>query len=124
MLPKELLVEVFSRLDAQALINSELVCQQWNSVARDAQLWKHIFIKDFEPHSQTIPENSTAFQRGRQGLGNGDAKQDWKKMWKTRKALHQRWLDSHAAAIYLEGHYDSVYCVQFDEYVIHLPLWS
>ena len=36
-------------------------------------------------------------------------------MWRARKALEQRWRDGHAAAIYLEGHTDSVYCVQFDE---------
>ena len=36
-------------------------------------------------------------------------------MWKTRKALQQRWRDGYAAAIYLEGHTDSVYCVQFDD---------
>ena len=36
-------------------------------------------------------------------------------MWRARKALQQRWIDGHAAAIYLQGHTDSVYCVQFDE---------
>ena len=36
-------------------------------------------------------------------------------MWRARKALEQRWRDGRAAAIYLEGHKDSVYCVQFDE---------
>ena len=36
-------------------------------------------------------------------------------MWRARKALHKRWLDGYAAAIYLEGHTDSVYCAQFDK---------
>nr|ANM86684.1 F-box and WD40 domain protein [Cladonia uncialis subsp. uncialis]AUW30870.1 putative F-box and WD40 domain protein [Cladonia uncialis subsp. uncialis] len=36
-------------------------------------------------------------------------------MWRARSALEQRWKDGYAAAIYLEGHSDSVYCVQFDE---------
>ena len=49
------------------------------------------------------------------GLGKVSGRQDWKNMWRTRKALEQRWADGHAAAIYLEGHTDSVYCVQFDE---------
>jgi len=49
------------------------------------------------------------------GLGKVLARQDWKSMWRVRKALEQRWKDNHAAAIYLEGHKDSVYCVQFDE---------
>ena len=37
-------------------------------------------------------------------------------MWRARKALNQRWQKGRAAAIYLDGHSDSVYCVQFDEY--------
>jgi F-box and WD-40 domain protein 1/11 len=36
-------------------------------------------------------------------------------MFRARKALQQRWTSGQAAAIYLEGHTDSVYCVQFDE---------
>ena len=39
-------------------------------------------------------------------------------MWKARKLLQSRWADGHAAAIYLEGHQDTVYCVQFDEHKI------
>ena len=49
------------------------------------------------------------------GLGKTVSRQEWKSMWRARKALQQRWIDGHAAAIYLEGHTDSVYCVQFDE---------
>ncbi|KAL8973471.1 MAG: hypothetical protein Q9197_002297 [Variospora fuerteventurae] len=115
LLPRELFIDILSRLDAQSLINSELVCRQWYSVARDDLVWKSVFLEEFQPQSQTIHENATKFQIRGQGLGGAEAEQEWKKMWKTRKALHQRWLDGHAAAIYLEGHYDSVYCVQFDE---------
>lgn len=49
------------------------------------------------------------------GLGKTVSRQEWKSMWRARKALQQRWIDGYAAAIYLEGHTDSVYCVQFDE---------
>ncbi|KAL9600646.1 MAG: hypothetical protein Q9219_003079 [cf. Caloplaca sp. 3 TL-2023] len=115
-LPSELFSHILSYLDAQSLINSELVSRAWHSVASDDLVWKNIFLHDFRPLSQTVAENSTVFQIRGQGLGAVEPEQDWKRMWRTRKALHQRWLDTHAAAIYLEGHYDSVYCVQFDEY--------
>ncbi|KAL8934786.1 MAG: hypothetical protein Q9211_005048 [Gyalolechia sp. 1 TL-2023] len=115
ILPRELFTHVLVFLDAQSLINSELVSRAWNSVASDDLVWKNRFLHDFRPHSQTIPDNASRFQIRSQGLGSVEAEQDWKSMWRTRKALDQRWLDSHAAAIYLEGHYDSVYCVQFDE---------
>ncbi|KAL8807409.1 MAG: hypothetical protein Q9182_000748 [Xanthomendoza sp. 2 TL-2023] len=102
-----------TRRDAESLVRSELVSRQWYSPASDPLVWKKIFYRDFR-QTLTIPENASDFQVG-QGLGNERADQNWKQMWKVRKALHQRWTDSHAAAIYLEGHYDSVYCVQFDE---------
>ncbi|KAL8752501.1 MAG: hypothetical protein Q9199_005694 [Rusavskia elegans] len=114
-LPKELFTHILSYLDAPSLISSELVSRQWYSSASDPLVWKQIFHSDFRPQTQTTPENSSDFQVGGRGLGNAQPDQDWKRMWKVRKALHQRWTDSHAAAIYLEGHYDSVYCVQFDE---------
>ncbi|KAL8735440.1 MAG: hypothetical protein Q9181_002838 [Wetmoreana brouardii] len=114
-LPNELFAQILSYLDAHSLVNSELVSRQWHTCASDPLMWKRVFLNDFRPKSQTIPENSTDYPIGGRGLGSAEANQDWKRMWKTRKALHQRWTDSHAAAIYLEGHYDSVYCVQFDE---------
>lgn len=114
-LPKELFTQILSYLDARSLIHSELVSRQWYACASDRLVWKQAFNSDFRPQPQTAPENSSDFQVGGRGFGNEQAGQDWKRTWKVRKALHQRWTDTHAAAIYLEGHYDSVYCVQFDE---------
>ncbi|KAL8951412.1 MAG: hypothetical protein Q9222_002603 [Ikaeria aurantiellina] len=114
-LPKELFTLILIHLDSQSLISSELVSRHWHVTASEPLMWKQIFLADFQPLSQTIPETSTDFHTRGQGMGNGQADQDWKRMWKVRKALHQRWKDGHAAAIYLEGHHDSVYCVQFDE---------
>ena len=114
-LPKELFTQALSYLDAPSLISSELVSWRWYASASDPLVWKQIFHSDFRPQTQTIPENSPDFQIGGRGMGNAQPGQDWKRMWKVRKALHQRWTDNHAAAIYLEGHSDSVYCVQFDE---------
>ncbi|KAL8763841.1 MAG: hypothetical protein Q9184_000437 [Pyrenodesmia sp. 2 TL-2023] len=114
-LPKELCTEILSYLDAVSLSNAELVSRQWHSMTSDKLVWKNILFKDFRPQAPPAPESATISEIRGQGLGSAEAEQDWKTMWKTRKALHQRWIDSHAAAIYLEGHYDSVYCVQFDE---------
>ncbi|KAL8779223.1 MAG: hypothetical protein Q9194_001561 [Teloschistes cf. exilis] len=122
-LPKELFAQVLSYLDARSLINAEVVSRQWHLSASHGLMWKRTFLNDFSPSSLTIPENSSEFHIGGQGLGDDEADQEWKKMWKTRKALHQRWTDGHAAAIYLEGHYDSVYCVQFDE-ILGIPARS
>lgn len=40
---------------------------------------------------------------------------DWPKMFKDRWLLEKRWNDGNPSWNWLEGHEDSVYCVQFDE---------
>lgn len=42
---------------------------------------------------------------------------NWKRMYQVRMDLDNRWKNGIATAKYLRGHSDSVYCVQFDEYV-------
>ena len=98
------MTHVLSFLDAQSLVQAELISRGWYQIASSRHAWKQVYRTEFEDaghgnlaiHERQVPS------------------QDWKSMWKTRKALDQRWLDGYAAAIYLEGHTDSVYCVQFD----------
>lgn len=112
-LPQELVGHILSYLDASSLLNAELVSHDWHQSASSRHVWKDVFHAEFRDVSQssTIVAGS--------GLGPGPGKafshQEWKSMWRARKALQQRWIDGYAAAIYLEGHTDSVYCVQFDE---------
>lgn len=72
--------------------------------------------------SMQLPVSMTNLaQHSSLGLGPSLPDQDWKAMLKARKELNSRWSNGKAFAIYLEGHTDSVYCVQFDEYVIPQP---
>lgn len=98
------MAHVLSFLDAQSLVQAELISRGWYRIASSRHAWKQAYCVDFGNDN-----NSDLAGQDRQATG-----QDWKNMWRTRKALNQRWLDGHAAAIYLEGHTDSVYCVQFD----------
>ena len=109
-LPQELVGHILCFLDASSLLNAELVSHNWHRSASSRHVWKDVFHAEFQDGSQrgTIIAGS--------GLGPGPgSRQEWKSMWRARKALQQRWIDGHAAAIYLEGHTDSVYCVQFDD---------
>ena len=115
VLPAELVSLVLSFLDAPSLINSELVCHRWHIPASSSYAWKHCFIQEARDASPVQVDRRHLFNNG---LGNSDLDQDWKTMWKTRQALKERWDKGKAAAIYLEGHKDSVYCVQFDEHKI------
>lgn len=113
LLPAEISTHILSYLDPDSLMNSELVSRTWFR-ASSSHVWKHVFRGAYErrPSSETATKSKQSF-----GLGKSIPNQDWKKMFLVRRALDRRWKDGKAAAIYLQGHEDSVYCSQFDEYV-------
>ncbi len=109
-LPQELVGHILSYLDATSLLNAELVSHNWHRSASSRHVWKDVFHTEF----QEVSQRGTMIAGSGLGPGLG-SRQEWKSMWRARKALQQRWIDGYAAAIYLEGHADSVYCVQFDD---------
>ena len=112
-LPQELVNHILSYLDAGSLLNAELVSHDWHRSASSRHVWKDVFHAEFQDVSR---RNKTIVGGCRgPGLGKALSRPEWKSMWRARKALQQRWMDGYAAAIYLEGHTDSIYCVQFDE---------
>ena len=83
----------------------------WYGSASSRLVWRDVFRKEFKEVYDAAGVSAAVCV----GLGKAQGGQDWKNMWRARSALEQRWKDGYAAAIYLEGHSDSVYCVQFDE---------
>ncbi|KAI5296065.1 Cell cycle checkpoint protein rad17 [Ascosphaera acerosa] len=117
-LPVEVSVHVFSFLDAESLKNAELVSRAWYAQASSRHVWRDVFRRHHDYHAQMqkrLARRSTLSQTTALGLGCTRYNQDWKKMYAVRSALDARWREGKAAAIYLHGHTDSVYCVQFDE---------
>ena len=112
-LPPELFDHVISYLDALSVMHAELVSRKWLETAGSYRTWRGLFGTDF--NDKRSVSRRVALNVGGFGLGSAVRAQDWKQMWKSRMALDARWRDGYAAAIYLEGHRDSVYCVQFDE---------
>ncbi|WP_044881702.1 F-box protein [Neochlamydia sp. EPS4] len=47
-LPDELLLHIFSFLQAFDLLEVELTCHQWKNLANDETLWKNLYQKHFE----------------------------------------------------------------------------
>ncbi|KAJ5818478.1 F-box and WD40 domain protein [Penicillium riverlandense] len=93
-------------------MNAELVSSSWNQQASSRHVWRQVFRGAYPRR----PASSTASKKKRSvGLGKSLPNQDWKKMFLVRQALEHRWKEGKAAAIYLHGHQDSVYCAQFDE---------
>lgn len=117
-LPAELVSHVFSFLNPASLVQLEAVSKSWNKAASSHHVWRNVFRQKYGFRSSGLSSSSTATRKIQSaGLGKTLPNQDWKKMAMVRRALDQRWKDGKAAAIYLKGHTDTVYCVQFDEYV-------
>ncbi|KAJ5736122.1 uncharacterized protein N7483_001247 [Penicillium malachiteum] len=111
-LPSEIMTHILSYLDPASLLNSELVSNIWHHHASSPHVWKPVFRGAYPRR----PANSTATKKKQPaGLGKNRPNQDWKRMFLVKRALEQRWKEGKAAAIYLHGHKDSVYCAQFDE---------
>lgn len=103
---------ILSYLDPESLMVAEVVSTTWNQQATSPHVWKHAFRSAYPRR----PISSTATKhRQPAGVGKSIPNQDWKKMFLVRRALEHRWNEGKAAAIYLHGHKDSVYCAQFDE---------
>ena len=102
-------------LDAQSLMRTQLVSKRWYRTATARIVWKTTFQREFGLQNEVLTIPRSYQYQGGSGVGDRSPTQDWQRMWRVRKALHARWSDGYAGAIYLEGHQDTVYCVQFDE---------
>jgi F-box and WD-40 domain protein 1/11 len=116
VLPNELSIAIFELLEAQDIINCELVSKRWLALTKEMSVWRRIFLRKFDRRIYTDPP---PIQVGGIGIGRPNVpNQQWKRMYKARTLLERNWrqgAEGAGKAIYLAGHTDSVYCVQFDE---------
>ena len=111
VLATELLENIFSFLDVESLSQAALVSRNWHDLCRSQAVWRQIFYREYG--CRDLPASSA--QQPRAGLGKNTPGQDFRKLFRVRALIDKRWHNGEAAAIYLNGHKDSVYCVQFDE---------
>jgi F-box and WD-40 domain protein 1/11 len=117
VLPVEIMEQILCYLDPQTLVRAERVCHDWRYRARSRHVWRHVFEREYNAAGACRYRSRHCPQQSR-GLGKGVPDQDWQKMYLLRRQIDRRWAEGRAAAIYLNGHKDSVYCVQFDEHKI------
>ncbi|WPG98587.1 Hypothetical protein R9X50_00138000 [Acrodontium crateriforme] len=121
VLPSEISLQIFEYLDAHDLLTAQNMSPQWKVLANEMSVWRAAYMRKYgreviESSGKPIPP---PIQVGGAGLGRTNKPtQPWNKMYRARVELEKNWrkgADSAGKAVYLSGHTDSVYCVQFDE---------
>ncbi|KAJ4860757.1 WD domain, g-beta repeat domain-containing protein [Trichoderma breve] len=114
-LPSELAIHVLACLDAAALAKASVVSRHWNEVVRNQHIWRESCLREMT----TTYATSEPVKPGA-GLGIPEVvpTNDWKQIYRAKLELAQKWKEGKARPMYLNGHMDSIYCLQFDEYKI------
>ncbi|KAI0480615.1 WD40-repeat-containing domain protein [Xylariaceae sp. FL0804] len=112
-LPFELSVQILAHLDASQLGAASQVCSVWHQMIQDQLIWRQSFLREKTGTCATgrpmQPGSGCGVPAIRPGL-------DWQKIYRAREELDRRWkIPKSARATYLNGHSDSIYCMQFDE---------
>lgn len=111
-LPIELMWEILGQLDCNTLAGAERVSKSWNRIVKDQAVWQKYYQSRYQSQVYVEP---APIQMGGLGVPSAFPGQDWKKAAIARRTIERRWVSGRPAAIYFNGHTDSVYCCQFDE---------
>jgi hypothetical protein len=114
-LPVELAVQILSYLDASQLSAASRVSKLWYAIVQDQHIWRQSFLREKTDAYATSMPVQPGTGCGIPAIRPGN---DWQKIYRAREELDKRWkIGKRARAVYLNGHLDSIYCLQFDEYV-------
>lgn len=112
MLPAELAMQILAHLDSQALAQASVVSRSWANVCASQSIWRESFLRE---KSKTYATGKPVVPGSGLGIPFIMPHNDWKNMYRVREELEHNWREGHAQPVYLNGHLDSIYCVQFDE---------
>lgn len=111
-LPVELAIQILAYLDAHDLAHTSRVSKGWEKICVDKVIWRDAFLR----------EKSKAYamsQLVQPGTGLGipppSPENPWKDLYRVKQNLEHNWKTGSAEPVYLNGHLDSIYCIQFDE---------
>jgi F-box and WD-40 domain protein 1/11 len=111
-LPVELAIQILARLDHTVLVRASRVSKRWQAILNSSHIWREAFIRE---KSKTYAMSRPAQLGAGLGLPAFRSDHDWKDLYRIKQELERNWLEGAAEPIYLNGHTDSIYCVQFDE---------
>ncbi|RDW84527.1 hypothetical protein BP6252_02117 [Coleophoma cylindrospora] len=111
-LPVELSIQILSHLDNQALLRASAVSRTWAKICATQHIWRESFLRE---KSKTYATSKAVEAGSGAGIPYAKPDNDWKDIYRVREELEHNWREGHAQPVYLNGHLDSIYCVQFDE---------
>lgn len=114
-LPTELAIHIFGYLDASALANAQLVSGHWRQVIENQHVWRDSCLRET---TNTFATSGPVQPNTGQGLPAPLPNTDWKDIYRIRTELARAWRKGDSRPVFLNGHTDSIYCLQFDEYVL------
>ncbi|OAA56488.1 WD40 repeat-like-containing domain protein [Cordyceps fumosorosea ARSEF 2679] len=114
-LPTELAIQILANLDAATLATMSTVSRKWADVIENQHVWRESFFREM---GQTFATGGPVQPGTGLGIPHAVPENDWKRAYRTRQQLAQHWAEGRARPVYLCGHTDSVYCLQFDEHKI------
>jgi F-box and WD-40 domain protein 1/11 len=112
MLPPELAIQILAHLDHKDLSNTARISKGWAEVSGSPHVWREAFLRE---KSKTYAMSRPVSPGKGLGLPPLKPNNDWKDLYRIREQLEHNWREGKAAPVYLNGHLDSIYCVQFDE---------
>jgi len=111
-LPLELSIQILALLDAQTLITASRVCHRWHYVIQNQHIWRESFLRE---KTQTYATSGPVKPGAGLGVPPIQPSNNWKEIYRVKTELDKRWKEGKARPVYLNGHTDSIYCLQFDE---------
>lgn len=114
-LPVELAIQTLAYLDAAALAKASSVSRGWNDVVKNQHIWRESCLREM---TATYATGGPVQPGTGLGIPAVTPSNDWRKIYQARQKLSRRWKGGKARPVYLNGHLDSIYCLQFDEYKI------
>ena len=112
LLPAELSIQILAHLDHHTLLSTSLVSKSWAQISGSHHVWREAFLRE---KSKTYAMSQPVRPGTGLGLPNYTPENDWKELYRVRQQLEHNWREGKAEPVYLNGHLDSIYCVQFDE---------
>jgi F-box and WD-40 domain protein 1/11 len=112
LLPLELSIQILSHLNCHGLAQAARVSHTWHRISCNHHVWREAFLAD---KSRTFATSAPVEPGSGLGLPEIQPHTAWKEVYRVRQELDMKWKRGETTPVYLHGHLDSIYCIQFDE---------